>query len=350
MLRVLHIHLGFAIGDPAGNQSVPLRTYADALRQAGVQVDFAPYASALPDDTTIAWALYDRVVLMVPWSLPPDEVQRFVERLRQRATKAKLLFLDYYAPTCSPHFTVLPAVDRYIKRQVLRNRRDYLHTYEGGYVFTDYLARELGRDLKGWHFGQVPAESELHKIVPGWSLGVTPGYERILDLTTVLGWPRRHRPYLLNLRFVRAGTMQAETWYDWHRKDAYERLKVIPGRHSAPSPTGFKVYMANLALSRVTPSPLGWGEVCFRDYEAVAAGCLLVKPDMSHLTTSPDIYVTGETYVACRWDLSDLRERCEYHLAHPREADEIASAARRAYGDYFATKRFVGDFVALLAF
>jgi hypothetical protein len=349
LLDILHIHMGFSIGDPAGNQSVPFKTYHLELQDAGMRVDFAAFTPELLNDESIAWAKYDRVVVMVPWSMTVEDLSTFLQSLRQQAKKAKILFLDYYAPTCSPHFAVLPLVDRFIKRQVLKNRNEYLRDYAGGYIFTDYLQRELGRDLNGWHFGQIPEQNQLHKVVPGWSLGVTPGYEAILKLTNFARWPRRFRPYRLNLKFVRASTMKGENWYDWHRKDAFERLADIPGPHSKPAPTGYREYMVNLALSRVTPSPLGWGEVCFRDYEAVATGCLLVKPDMSHLETSPDIYDEG-TYVPCRWDLADLREKCEHYLDHPREADEIARNAREKYTRYFKEKQFVSDFEKLVAF
>ena len=30
-------------------------------------------------------------------------------------------------------------------------------------------------------------------------------------------------------------------------------------------------------------SPFGWGEICYRDFEAIMCGNILVKPDMSHL-------------------------------------------------------------------
>src|SRR5690606_40487329 len=52
-----------------------------------------------------------------------------------------------------------------------------------------------------------------------------------------------------------------------------------------------------------------YGEVCHRDFEAMAAGAVLVKPDSSHIRTNPEIYIPGQTYVPCKPDWSRSEER-----------------------------------------
>ena len=39
--------------------------------------------------------------------------------------------------------------------------------------------------------------------------------------------------------------------------------------------------------SKLCFSPFGYGEVCWRDFEAMSTGAVLVKPDMSHLQARP---------------------------------------------------------------
>ncbi|MDY7027517.1 MAG: glycosyltransferase [Spirochaetota bacterium] len=92
-----------------------------------------------------------------------------------------------------------------------------------------------------------------------------------------------------------------------------------------------KQYDGEMRRAMITLSPFGWGEVCFRDFEAVFAGTLLLKPDMSHIETWPDIYRPGETYVPLSWDGDDLLERVDYYLAHPREGEEIARNAQEVF-------------------
>ena len=100
--------------------------------------------------------------------------------------------------------------------------------------------------------------------------------------------------------------------------------------------------------SRIGFSPFGWGEVCFRDFETVALGAVLVKPDMGHLETYPDIYEDGVTYKAVRWDLSDLPEVCRWLLDHPDEAERIAETARARLASYIRGGRFAAQLERIL--
>jgi hypothetical protein len=78
-------------------------------------------------------------------------------------------------------------------------------------------------------------------------------------------------------------------------------------------------------------SPFGWGEVCFRDFEAIISGSLLLKPDMSHLKTWPDVYIPYETYVPLDWDGNDIKEKAETYLADGKERARIARNAWEQY-------------------
>jgi spore maturation protein CgeB len=113
---------------------------------------------------------------------------------------------------------------------------------------------------------------------------------------------------------------------------------------------GRRAYLRELGASKLCFSPFGYGEVCWRDYEAVMCGSLLLKPDMSHVETDPDIFRAGETYVPLRWDFSDLEEKVRYYLARPHERARITRNAFQTLQRYFREQRFlqhVGHILAL---
>jgi hypothetical protein len=77
--------------------------------------------------------------------------------------------------------------------------------------------------------------------------------------------------------------------------------------------TGGKInksnYLKELRGSKIVLSPFGFGEICYRDFEAMLSGSLLIKPTMNHVDTFPDLFIENETYIPLNWDLSDLNEK-----------------------------------------
>jgi hypothetical protein len=110
-----------------------------------------------------------------------------------------------------------------------------------------------------------------------------------------------------------------------------------------------KQYYDELLRARICISPFGYGEVCGRDIEAAICGCLLVKPDMSHIRSYPDIYVPGVTYVPVRWDYADLAEVCERYLDTEQERARIAGNAYKAVTEGCHAEAFVARFSDLVA-
>jgi hypothetical protein len=73
-------------------------------------------------------------------------------------------------------------------------------------------------------------------------------------------------------------------------------------------------YMNVMRHARICVSPWGWGETTLRDYEAMYAGCVLIKPRTDFIESWP--VVDERHYVPCAVDFSDLPEKIDEVLAH----------------------------------
>jgi hypothetical protein len=67
--------------------------------------------------------------------------------------------------------------------------------------------------------------------------------------------------------------------------------------------TSYSSYMNELTKSKISISPFGWGEICYRDFESFLTKSVLVKPDCSHLATFPNFFIPNETYIPVNWSL-----------------------------------------------
>ena len=88
---------------------------------------------------------------------------------------------------------------------------------------------------------------------------------------------------------------------------------------------GADEYLRNIARARITVSPWGWGEACYRDYEGILLHTDVIKPESFEIETQPNIY---HQVFYCKPDWSDLKEvvdKCLKTWDERREERAIAS-------------------------
>ncbi|MBI4781108.1 MAG: glycosyltransferase family 1 protein [Oscillatoriophycideae cyanobacterium NC_groundwater_1537_Pr4_S-0.65um_50_18] len=290
------------------------------------------------------------------WKESAEDAKRVMKNLRQQNPNAKIFFIDPFDQTSSRFFNVLPYVDRFLKYQCLKDLSAYTEPLLGGHMLTDRLVRDLGYDLKGWHVGsEVPVGYEF-RIDSGWYISLTPRFKQQL-FSTPMPWKRLfHKRDIDICCHVSYGPRNNVEWYGQHRLAAIEGLQQlapeyklsVSGSYSGERTVSSKQYFRDIQRSRIAFSPFGWGEVTFRDFEAVCYGCLLIKPSIEHIDVAPNIFIPGVTYVPVRWDYADLAEKCRYYLENPDAANQIIDNAREAYKDYFQQKHFVKKIASLL--
>ncbi len=125
-------------------------------------------------------------------------------------------------------------------------------------------------------------------------------------------------------------TIRNDIPYTEHRKGAWEILdnKFESRKEKLPP----KEYIDYLYNSKVSLSPFGMGEVCFRDFECINVGTIMIKPSMDIVMTNPNIYIDKETYFAVNYDWSNLNEVIDEVLSDfDRLNNEITDTARRKF-------------------
>jgi hypothetical protein len=345
--HVLVISVGRRRGAVVNMQLDGFARFASELRrELGVRFDTVEVPTL--EFVAHAVTLYrtDVVVLVPNWSEPAESVMETIRSLRSQPVQPRIVYLDTFDPTSSPHFGVLPLVDRYLKTKALRDSSNYCAPWQGGHVLSDHAARVLKCDLEGWYFGSAVDPAHVNKIVPCWNFGIAHHFERLLRPAELLGREWASRSIDVNRRIsLPHGDDPSDTWYGTYRRASQEALDPLASRVRCTQTDRVhrRKYLWEMVRSKIVFSPFGWGEVCFRDYEAVACGCLLVKPSMEHVATSPDIFVPGETYVPVKWDFSDLVPVIEECLANPARSARIAANARRVLTDYYTRGGFVAD-------
>ncbi len=298
----------------------------------------------------------DVALLMTDWTSAAADVVVAAERAREGMQgRGSVAIFDTFDPTNTPHLAALPVVDAYLRKVLLRDLLAYTREYRGGYIVTDRLGNELGYDIGRHELGSVARVEQLDKLRLSWSFGASPQYRRLLRFGRLLSKRFERREIDVSCRLGApvedlrlAGDELAQmNWYKRHRLEALRAIVQASAGNalvcSAADRCSRRTYLLELYRTKFVVSPFGYGELCYRDYEAVCCGAMLLKPDVSHLRTRPDIFVAGETYVPLRWDFGDLGEKLRHYKANPAEAARIAGNATRVMREYFSRRGIVDD-------
>jgi len=128
---------------------------------------------------------------------------------------------------------------------------------------------------------------------------------------------------------------QNNHFYTSHRNGLWNKLEPLKSKYSMIyDRLPFQEYIKNLMNSKISLSPFGMGEICFRDYECMQYGTIMIKPNHDLVKTIPDIYEPGKTYIDVKYDWSDLEEKIDYILSNFDELNvEINENIRNKFID-----------------
>jgi hypothetical protein len=288
-----------------------------------------------------------------PGDLTADE-RAVMEKLRNKYRT--IVFFCGQPEAGTNRLDLLPYVDRLFYKSVFSDRNNYLKKLYGKNLFADHYHFRYGvSDDPEYITKETISSGDQERPELSWNIGV--GY-----------YPRPHWPQRAGTVLARAGlpslgrvfgaaasrksapgdfSGQGRSIAVHARIDpvscpsiAYQRKLFIDIISRSENRELFLAgitsqgkYYRELRNSKIVLSPFGWGEVCFRDFEAILAGALLFKPDMSHLKTWPNVYIPYETYIPLDWDGQDLIEKTKQYLGDDKERKRIARNAYVTYRD-----------------
>ncbi len=269
----------------------------------------------------------------------PDTIFSFLAEARRYAST--IIWFDDSDSTGVTHFEVLPLVDLYLKKQLLKDRHLYSRKFYGDRIFTDFYHRTCQVDDEGVIYHSQPVDPALlSKVALSWHIGLGDMVGDILPYPLL----RRYLPASYRVQckppegerpldvMSRGSVYYGRNTIRYHREQIRRRLEGMPGiTLAAAGRVSIATYKKESSLAKLVVSPFGWGEIGVRDFEAFIYGAALVKPDMRHMETWPDLFIAGQTYEPLAWDFSDFEEKITGLLADHARRVGLARSGQDAY-------------------
>lgn len=309
---------------------------------------FSKYRKRFKFTTNYDWVINkdkSSKLLLVGWYKKQDTDGSYKKQLLDLRKKySKIFFFDDNDGSESHFLDLLPYVDMYYKKQTFIDRKLYRENFYGKRIFTDFYHNQFGADET-----PIPEDlpgltdiKELHKVKLLWNLAfgqypVSKWKHKAGKVlfgcfgSGIMKWifsPKKFdiipNPKIPKCQ-ARFGYKEYRPLIGFQRKMFLEIVKDSNQFLSGKIP--LKDYNKEVKDVKLILSPYGWGEVCFRDFEAILNGGVLVKPDMSHIETWPDIFVPNQTYIPVKWDGTDVIEKVDALLFDQEKLDVAKKAA-----------------------
>ncbi len=274
---------------------------------------------------------YDTIGIKLAWFTPNELVLELVDYFfKSKGVDTRLIYFDGDDDLNIQFAELMPFLDIYVKKQAYLEREKYLQTYEGKSNLTDYCFKEFKIDLKKHHVLQTKplSDQDLAKISVGWNIALDDKIRKLAARNPL------SRASDKKIDILYRGTTNSDQWIYPLRYVAFKKLETFNSKSkiiNSMDRVTQNQYNDEVKYSRICISPFGFGEVCWRDFEAIVYHSLLIKPDMSHIETWPNVYIPYETYIPVRWDYEDLEEKCDFYLKNSDEADRITQNAYKVF-------------------
>jgi hypothetical protein len=278
------------------------------------------------------------------WQKNKNAIFGFLHRAKQN--NMKIIWFDTTDSTWCTQFEVLPFVDKFLKSQIFADKNMYFKCFKTGRIFTDFFDKLYkSDDVHTEYF--LPTPNMLDKVDVSWNtcfenytrsrFGIYAKFKQKIRSVTSSFIDEHFNVYFTPAdserkikTSCRIGLSHSRTSVVAHRKAIIE---ILEKRGISCGKIPLEDYFLELEKSLTAVGPFGVGEITLRDYEIIICGAALLKPEMGHLKTWPELFVPEKTYIPFKWDLSDFAEKLDFCEKNPDKCLETAKAARKVYSD-----------------
>jgi len=129
-------------------------------------------------------------------------------------------------------------------------------------------------------------------------------------------------------------------YYTEHRVKCWKELHKVR-RNIISGTINSKLSNQLQSLSKISISPFGMGEFCYRDYEAIFNLSLIIKPDIQHVKTLINYFEPYKNYIPCKPDYSDVNEKIDLVLSNEELRRDIVTYAYNSFYEKYKKETVV---------
>ena len=170
---------------------------------------------------------------------------------------------------CGRPYLIRP--DLYVKKHIFTNQEMYTKQFLGKSNLTDYVSKTFNVSFENdaiTNKNQPVEPKLLDRLYLGYNLALDEKITELYHKTKRL-WQTQNRSNDITCR------ASLDNWLVYIRKDVITNLEHLKPQYKIITPAkkvSQKEYDTEMMSSKICVSPFGYGEICWRDFEAVFVG------------------------------------------------------------------------------
>jgi len=274
------------------------------------------------------------------------EIIPILKSIRKRAET--LLFFDNADNPGYLHHDVLPYIDIYFKKQLFKDFSLYSKPLYKKRLFSDFYAKNYNMMEENPYVPDFKLElKDQSKLSLSWNFALK-DYRSSNNLNKLLysllrkNTLRFYKPSI-DRKIILAANYTTRNTYKLVYFQRNQLLKILKEMYKSDPLYSLgkipkKEYLKTIRSAKAIASPFGWGEICYRDFETFLSGAALIKPNVDHLDTWPNLYKKHKTYIPITWKIEEWKEIIPTILDNKKNLLEIAENGQNAYKKIWSTQ------------
>ena len=261
-------------------------------------------------------------------------IKKIIQELKLKCKK--LVYVDNEA-SIFINKNIIEIFDYYLKGRIPNDKNIYKKKLYGLREFTEFYHHKFNIKDDNEVYSEYLNEKDISKIILSWNNGIC-NYSfwskinrNIFKLSNFVFNNIKCKDYEKRQNFsARFAQSYLRQTVDFQRK----KLSKLINNAKLTNRVSRYRYFNELKRSKISFSPFGWGEICYRDFESFYYKCALVKPNMDHINTWPKFYIKNTTYLSLNWDFSNF-ENIIHYINDKKNENNLNFIADKGQKKYF---------------
>ena len=254
----------------------------------------------------------------------------FLDSLKKISKKnSNIIWLDFSDSAGNTQFEVLPLVKKYVKKQFYKDKSLYKKNFFRNRFYSDYYQNNFKLEKKSTQKFVTLSDEFSHKLVLGWNIGVGNYFEslrynrlaKFFCILKAITFSNYKDLFKYTLGYHNQIKKENDVFFKFNLRDNENKISIHYQRQKVneiltknfgiknSKRLSHREFLLSLKNSKISVGAFGWGEVCYREFEAIKMGTAVIFPKMDNIETWPNIYQDRVTYLSYDYDMNNLLDR-----------------------------------------